>query len=245
MALNKIYDTPFERLCLEERPEFSDPESQKLLERIYNRSGYLKIDDAFVKIDIVEGFTKVIYGTVKGINEYHLDHIEYVKDDVYISCYIPEYYDNDWISVDKSVINKARMLGTSVFSQKEFIKADREFLEKIIWKQKGLTYQNGRPVQDERFLRIEHFEDIYCHEWLLKYINKFKYNIRSWTLDENGKKNEDVSITIVDNKDYDNYIRDNDLCEVDDIRTGDVWGWITRDVPNTDFVLVISPVKLN
>lgn len=238
MALVKQYDTAFERLCLEYDPEFSDPESQKILERIYKRSGMLKINDEFITIEIVEGFIKITYGEVLGIDKYKETGVDYIEGNINIACLV-DFFEKHKLKVQDSLVNKASLMGQTVFNRKEFIKADHDFLEKIIWKLKGLEIVNGRPSRNDEMIYIQSAEEIniYNEKKVLAYIAKNKAYLEELITDENGKRYADTSINIV-------YI-----CDIvdfeDNLRCNEHVGYKTMEIPNSNYYIVISPYKMD
>ena len=238
MALIKQYDTTFERLCLEDRPEFSDSESQKLLERIYNRSGYLKIDDEFITIEIIEGFIKVNYGRVLGIDEYEKTGVDYIEGNINLTCLV-DFFEKHKLKVKDSLVNKAAVMGQTVFSKKEFIKADHAFREKIIWKLKGLEIVNGRPARNDEMIYIQSAEEIndYNEKKVLGYIAENRAYLEEIITDENGKRYDDISINII-------YI-----CDIvdfeDNLRCNEHVGYKTIEIPNSNYYLIVHPYEMN
>lgn len=240
MALIKQYDTPFERLCLEDRPEFSDPESQKLIQSLYNRSGYLKVGDSFFKIEEIEGlggFTKTIYGRVTGINKYEVTGVHYIKGNIKVIVDIDEpeksKEPNEHIlRAEEAVINKAALLNKTLFNQKDYIDCeyDRAALENIIWKMNGTQMNN-----DKEYFEVTSDEVIWDikESKVLAYIEENRAYIEELITDDNGKKYKDMSIDIVGAWDFDKY--------TDNL----IYGYKSIEIPETDYYLFVYPIKLD
>lgn len=238
MALKKIYDTPFERLCLEERPEFSDPESQKRLEHIYNRRGYLKEGEQFIMVEEIEGFQKTIYGRTTGIDGYEVCGVDYIKNDICIHIETDEPHEH-WLNVEQSDINKARILGITLFNKKEFITYNQEILENIIWRMNGIIIDSLGYHTDKEYFVIESGNEIdrYVERKIINYIEENRAFLEGLISDENGKRYDDISINIV-------YI-----CDIvdfeDNLRCNEHVGYKTVEIPNSNYYLVVWPVKLD
>lgn len=131
MALIKQYDTPFEKLNLEDLPEFSDPESQKLLQDIYNRMGMLNVGDKFIQYKEDDGIKQLVCGEVTGFDTYNLLETHYWTDDNLIIDFEANDDFEKNIEVDESFSDKAKMLGTTVFIKKYFVPYESDIFYKI------------------------------------------------------------------------------------------------------------------
>lgn len=233
MVLIKQYDTPFERLCLEERPEFSDPKSQKLIQSLYNRSGYLKVGDSFVKIEEIEGlggFTKTIYGRVTGIDKYEVTGVHYIKDDIKITVDIdePDEPKEHILRAEESAIKKAALLNKTLFNQKEYIDCEynRAALENIIWKMNG-----NQMINDKEYFEVSAYDEIWNikESKVLAYIEENRAYLESLITDENGKKHKNMSIDIVGAWELDNFVFQYDL----------IYGYKSIEMPETEYYLFV------
>lgn len=239
MAQIKQYDTPFERLCLEDRPEFSDPEALKIIEKTYKRKGQLNIGDVFCNFDEIDGFIKITIGRVTGFDKYVAFDCIYRKEDIVVS--ISEYWEEEYYIIEEeSTINKCRLLGKTVFNQKEFIKVDRDFLLKIIWMLKGIEIANLKSQKVEGILRIGYYYeyiDDNDEKRVLAYIEENKEYLESLITDENGKKYSGVNIDIVG------------TCNILDLEANlgidEHEGYKTIHIPNTNYYLVVHPYEMN
>lgn len=145
MALNKIYDTAFERLCLEDRPEFSDPELQKILQIIYNRSGYLKVGDKFFCYDDNNnGIVRLMLGKVVGANKYIIERILYRINHYSLSFACSDKDAEKVLEVNERQLTSAKLLGSTLFKKEIFIPFDvniyGDIREKEIYKYHGSPF---------------------------------------------------------------------------------------------------------
>ena len=117
MALNKIYDTPFERLCLEYTPDFSTEEPRKWLEETYNRKGYLNIGDEFIYYNENNGIEKLIRGKVVDKDKYVINRMGYKFNNICLTIFCRERDTKRALEINEEQLAKAKMLGSTLFNK--------------------------------------------------------------------------------------------------------------------------------
>lgn len=131
MALNKIYDTPFERLCLEYTPDFSTEEPRKWLEETYNRKGYLNIGDEFIYYNENNGIEKLIRGKVVDKDKYVINRMGYKFNNICLTIFCRERDTKRALEINEEQLAKAKMLGSTLFNKKDFIPYHNYIFETI------------------------------------------------------------------------------------------------------------------
>ena len=137
IALKKKYDTPFERLGLEEIEGFEDLGSLKVLKKLYNREGCLKVGEKFITYEVNDSIRKLMIGKVTGVNTYEVESIYYDAEEVCLIFEDNSKVEERTVEASDRRIKQAERFGSTVFSKKDYIPYNdgiREYLEStFVW----------------------------------------------------------------------------------------------------------------
>ena len=217
MALNKIYDTPFERLCLEDTlEEYECFDTLEDLAECYQRAGYLNIGDEFFNYTETDKYKRLIIGQVVDKYTGRASSVEYrIKD---INIYFREANELEIrnINLDESKLNKVKMLGTPAFHKKEFIPYNEELVRWLSDESLRCYIDKGTAIN--LCIYSQYVFDEICEKAIIDCIIDmvdiiYKHQKRINSMGEDG----DCEIDVIDENELKQYFANNKYNDIETI----------------------------
>lgn len=207
----KLYDTPFERLNLED--EFNHDAHLRMLAETYKRKGYLKVGDNFLKYQEIPQYKKLTCGKVTGINSFRVELVWYVINNTLLYFNTEEYSETVVKASDKQLAEAAKH-NRSVFKQKDYIQCgEKNIIDMLLiihlHNQTSLELHSKKAVESEEKQVVNFLID--NDEEIQTIINDFEASLEN-----------ESSIQITD--DLNSYINNN--------------RFVCTRIPETDYFIV-------